>query len=204
MLLTPLESLFNRNIAASSAARAACQRLEGKTLAVHLASAPQQPLLSLYFSCSRDRMSIAANSAAPAAATLSGSPLAYLSMIGNQPESVMRSGGVHIEGDAEVAQAFRDLLKAAQPDVEEELSRVVGDVAAHQLGNFARGAMQFGQRVANTFAQNMAEYLQEETRDVVTRIEVDEFVTDVDRLRESVDRAEARLLRIEKSLGVRG
>jgi len=193
MLLAPLESVLNRNIAGSSAARAACTRLAGKTLVVHLTSSPQNTLLSLYFSCTGERMSIASKSDAPAAATLSGTPLAYLSMIGAQPESAMRSGSVRIEGDAEVAQAFRELLKAAQPDFEEELSRVIGDVAAHQLGNFARGALQFGKRIADTFAQNVSEYLQEESRDVVTRVETDEFVEGVDKLRDDVERIEAKL-----------
>jgi ubiquinone biosynthesis protein UbiJ len=115
----------------------------------------------------------------------------------------MRSGTVRIEGDAEVAQAFRDLLKAAQPDVEEELSRLIGDVGAHQLGNLARGALQFGQRVADTFARNVSEYLQEESRDLMTRVEVDEFIEAVDQLRDGVDRAEARLAQMRKELGVR-
>src|SRR5882757_11286955 len=109
MLLTPLESVLNRNIAASSAARSACKRLSGKTLAVHLTSTPQNTLTSLYFHCADERISIATTNAAPAAAALSGTPLAYLSMIGPQPESAMRSGSVRIEGDAEVAQSFRDL-----------------------------------------------------------------------------------------------
>lgn len=198
MLLTPLESVFNRNIAASSVARTACKRLANKTLAVHLTSTPQNTLLSLFFTCDGERMTIASQSDATAAATLSGTPLAYLSMVGAQPEAAMRSGNIRIEGDAEVAQTFRDLLKAAQPDVEEELARVIGDVGAHQIGNLARGALQFGKRVADTFAQNVSEYLQEESRDVVTRIETDEFNEDVDRLRDAVDRSEARLALLER------
>jgi len=193
MLLTPLESILNRNIAGSSAARAACKRLAGKTLAVHLTAAPQNKLLSLYVNCGDDRISLTSASDAPVAATLSGSPLAYLSMAAAPPESAMRSGNVRIEGDAEVAQAFRDLLKAAQPDVEEEFARLVGDVAAHRIGNLARGAVAFGKRAADTFAQNVSEFLQEESRDVVTRVELDEFSDLVDRLREAADRAEARL-----------
>jgi len=193
MLFTTLESVLNRNIADSSAARAACKRLAGTTLAVHLTSTPQNTLLSLFFSCDGERMSIASKSEAPATATLSGTPLAYLGMIGKQPEAAMRSGTVRIEGDAEVAQAFRDLLKAAQPDFEAELARVIGDVAAHQLGKLARGALQFGKKVADTFAQNVSEYLQEESRDVVTRIEADEFVEAVDKLRDDVERVEAKI-----------
>jgi ubiquinone biosynthesis accessory factor UbiJ len=200
MLLTPLESLLNRNIADSSAARATCKRLAGKTLAVNLTSTPQHTLLSLYFFCDGERMAIATKSDALAEATLSGTPLSYLSMVGTQPESAMRSGSIRIEGDAEIAQAFRDLLKAAQPEFEEELSRVIGDVGAHQVSKLARGVLTFGKRVTNTFAQNVSEYLQEESRDVVTRIEADEFVEGVDKLRDDVERAEARLEHLQRTL----
>lgn len=200
MLLAPFESLLNRNIAQSGAARAACKRLSGKTLAVHVTAAPQSNLLSLYFRCDDERISIATRSDATASATLTGTPLAYLSMVRAQPESALRSGSVRIEGDAEAAQTFRDLLKAARPDVEEELSRIVGDVPAHQFGNLARGALAFGKRVVDTFGQNASEYLQEESRDVVTRIEIDEFVETVDDLREGVDRAAARFALLERAL----
>jgi ubiquinone biosynthesis protein UbiJ len=122
-------------------------------------------------------------------------------MVGAQPESAMRSGSVRIEGDAEVAQAFRDLLKAAQPDLEEELSRLTGDVAAHQMGNLARGAWQFGKRVGDTFLQNVSEFLQEESRDIVTRIEADEFVEAVDKLRDDVERTEAKLAHLQRQCG---
>lgn len=198
MLLKPLENTLNRNIAASSAARAACKRLDGKALAVRVGVASEHTLLALRFACAQERIAVSPHSDAPVAATLTGTPLAYLSMIGAQPESAVRSGSVRIEGDAEVAQAFRDLLKAAQPDFEEELSRVIGDVAAHQVGKLARGALGFGQRVVDTAAQNISEFLQEESRDVVTRIELDEFADAVDKLRDDVARAEAKMGQLHK------
>jgi ubiquinone biosynthesis protein UbiJ len=78
------------------------------------------------------------------------------------------------------------------------LSRVVGDVAAHQIGNVARSAISFARRATSTFAQNVAEYLQEEGRDAPSRTEAEEFVAGVDALRDAVDRLEARIARLEK------
>ena len=188
MRLTPLESVLNRNIAASSAARKLCRQLEGKTLAMHLTGVP----LHIQFRSDGERMSLD-TAQGEANATLSGSPLSFMRLAGPSPESALRSGAVHIEGDAEVAQAFSELLKHARPDLEEELSRVVGDVAAHQIGNIARSALAFGRRASDTFARNVAEYLQEEGRDLPTRIEADEFIAGVDAIRDDVDRLEARL-----------
>ena len=54
----------------------------------------------------------------------------------------------------------------ARPDFEEELSRVIGDVAAHQVANVARGFLDWGRKAGGSFATNVAEYLQEEGRDL--------------------------------------
>ena len=194
MRLTPLESVLNRNIRASSQARELCRRLDGKTLALHVSGLPA----SVYFQAHGETISVASRSVGEPAATLSGSPLALLRLAGAAPESAIRGGAVQIAGDAEVAQTFRDLLNRARPDLEEELARVIGDVAAHQVGNAVRGAFDFGRRAADTFAQNVGEFLQEERRDVPSRAEAEEFSAGVDRVRDDVARLEARIALLEK------
>ena len=194
MRLAPLESLLNRNLAASAAARALCMRLDAKVLALHVEGVP----LSVYFKSHGESMSLHTEHQGTPDATLSGSPLSLLRLAGPAPEAALRGGSVHIECDAEVAQTFSELLKAAQPDLEEELSRVVGDVAARQIGNAARSALGFARRAKDTFMQNIAEYLQEEGRDVPNRTEAEEFLQGVDKVRDDVERLEARLRLLEK------
>ena len=189
MRLTPLQAVLNRNIAASSSARALCKRLSGKVMALHLEAMP----LSIFFACDGEHMALTTTHDLPADATLTGTPLSLLRLAGPTPEAALRAGAVRIEGDAEVAQTFSQLLKHARPDLEEELSRYVGDVAAHQVGNIARSALSFARQASDTFAQNVAEYLQEEGRDVPTRTEADEFVAGVDKLRDDVERLAARI-----------
>lgn len=197
MRLSPLESLLNRNIAASSTARALCRRLDAKVLALHVEGMP----LSIYFRSHGEQMSLDTKFDGTPNATLSGTPLSLLRMAGPAPEAALRTGSVHIHGDAEVAQTFSELLKQARPDLEEELSRVIGDVAAHQVGNVARSAIGFAKKAADTFAQNLSEYLQEEGRDAPSRTEADEFISGVDKLRDDVDRFEARLGLLERKRG---
>jgi ubiquinone biosynthesis protein UbiJ len=129
--------------------------------------------------------------------------VSLLALSGPAPESVLQRGDVLIEGDAELAQKFRELARLLRPDLEEELSLVVGDVPAHQLGRLARLALGFGQRAARTTLMNLAEYLGHERADLVPRNEGEQFLSGVERLREGVDRLEARLKLLARRRGAR-
>lgn len=193
-LLKPLESLLNRNIAGSSRARSLLSRVAGRSLELRLAATP----LRLRFAAGSDGVSLGMGGETPADATIEGTPFTFARLALGNPMESLRAGGAQVTGDAEIAQGFQRLFEAAQPDFEEELSRLTGDVAAHHLANLARGAADFGRRARDTFAQNVAEYLTEESHDVPYRAEVEDFVNGVDSLRESTDRLEARIAGLER------
>ena len=192
-MLRQLAAIFNRNIAQSGRARALAEQLEGRSLALRL----EATALSFFFIVRDGRMTIETQHEGEADATLAGTPLALLSLVGPGAADRLRGSAIRIAGDAEVAQRFQELLQQAQPDFEEELAGIFGDVAAHQMANFARGLFDWGRKAADSLALNVSEYLQEEGRDVPTRIELEEFLEAVDHLREAADRADARLSRLE-------
>jgi len=185
--------MLNRNVAQSERAAALARQLEGRGLSLVFEGTP----ITLFFRVADGRIALDTREAGEVDATLSGSPLSLLSLVGPGAADRLRGSSIRIAGDAEVAQRFRDLLQHAQPDFEEELSRVVGDVAAHQVANIARSVFDWGRKAADSFSTNVAEYLQEEGRDVPSRVEVEEFLEAVDQLREATDRLEARLSRVE-------
>jgi ubiquinone biosynthesis protein UbiJ len=195
MLLEQIASVLNRNVSASSRAQSLCERLEGRSLGVHI----EGLRLDVVAHVDAGRIALAGHAEREPDARVSGTPLTLLSMVGPGSRGRLRSGAVTITGDAEVAQGFQDLLRAAQPDFEEELSRLVGDVTAHQIGNFVRAASGWGRKAAETLAANVSEYLQEESRDLVTSTELEEFLAGVDELRESADRLQARVELLLKS-----
>jgi ubiquinone biosynthesis protein UbiJ len=192
-LLDQLATVLNRNVAQSQRTSTLVTQLEGRVLALALEGTP----ITLFFKVSTGRVTIDTRHEGTTDARLAGTPLGLLSLAGAGAADRMRSAGIRIDGDAEVAQRFQALLQQAQPDFEEELSRVIGDVAAHQVANVARGFLDWGRKAADSFSQNVAEYLQEEGRDVPTRVELEEFLESVDHLREAADRLEARLTRLE-------
>jgi ubiquinone biosynthesis protein UbiJ len=192
-LLDKLAAVLNRNVAQSNRASALTAQLDGRTLSLVLEGTP----LTLCFRVADGRIAIDGGEPGEADASLSGSPLALLSLAGPGAEDRLRGSSIRIAGDAEVAQRFQSLLRQAQPDFEEELSRVVGDVAAHRMAGLARGFFDWGRKAAGSLSGSVAEYLQEEGRDLPARVEVEEFLEAVDRLREDTDRLEARLARLE-------
>lgn len=196
-LLRPLERALNRQIAASGRARALLAELDGRTMELRFAATP----FRIRLAATADALSVRPAADEPADAVIEGTPLSFLRLATGEAMQSIRAGGMDVRGDAEIAEGFRRLLDAARPDLEEELSRVTGDVAAHYLAGFARDALDFGRRAGDAFARNLGEYLTEESRDLPVRLEVEEFLEGVDRLREAVDRLETRIAAAERSRG---
>jgi ubiquinone biosynthesis protein UbiJ len=89
-------------------------------------------------------------------------------------------------------------LKLARPDLEEHAARWLGDVPAHALGEAARAAGAWLGRAARALRADTAEFLQEESRALPAPLEAQAFYADVERLRDDVERAAARLSRLER------
>jgi ubiquinone biosynthesis protein UbiJ len=189
----PLESLLNRGIRGSTDATRRCRELAGRSFRIELDGLN----LGLTLVSRGDHVALSRTGAADAC--LSGSPGALARLAASGDEGLLRSRTVRISGDPLVAKDFRDLIDIAAPDFEDELARLVGDVAARQAGNLLRGLGSWGLDAADRLSRTVAEYLQEESRDLPARAEVEAFLDRVDRLAEDVARAEARLRRLEQA-----
>ena len=189
----PVENVLNRNISAQAQATALLRRLEGKSLQLDLTGLMR---ISVRAHAEHGRLALLAGNDSPADATLCGSVPALLAMMrGASPAA--GANAVKVSGDAEVAGLYRELLALARPDLEEETSRFLGDVPAHRLGNLARQTMGWFRGATRSIGENIAEYLTEESRDLVNRTELEEFLRGVDDLREGTDRLEARIRRLD-------
>jgi len=196
--LASAEAVFNRNIAASTPAAALARRLEGTSLQIEIEAITR--IRALTFS---GRLALLAGESAadamPADAVISGSAPALMQML-KSGRPAQNKPAVQIRGDAEIANLYRELFTAARPDLEEELSRFIGDMPARHLAQVAKSVRSWARRARRTAGENIAEYLQEEGRDLITNPELEEFLHGVDSAREAADRIEARLGRIERAL----
>jgi ubiquinone biosynthesis protein UbiJ len=105
---------------------------------------------------------------------------------------------IDIQGDMDLGRTFQGLLRSIDIDWEEQLSRITGDVVAHQFGRSLRRFLAWGQKAADTLAMNASEYLQQESRDLPPRLVVEQFMDAVDTLRADTDRLEARIGRLQR------
>lgn len=114
-------------------------------------------------------------------------------------EDALFAGRVEIQGDTDLAHSFSDVLARLDIDWEEQLSRLTGDVVAHEAGKAVHAAGRWMHRTGRIAEQDLREYLQEEARLVPSRFEVVEWQDEVDRLRDDVDRLAARVARLESA-----
>jgi len=197
MLTQAIENLLNRNLPRSPRAGELCAALAGKRVRIEARGLGWVLIAEALNTSIRLTKDDAGGQ--PPDAEISGSLLNLAALAGSHPEEVIQRGDVTIRGDAEIAQKFRELAMLLRPDVEEELSRLIGDTPAHQALRLVRMATGFGKRAAQTGVRNVAEYLAHETGDLVPRAEAEDFYRGVERLREDLDRLEARAGLIEQA-----
>jgi ubiquinone biosynthesis accessory factor UbiJ len=199
--LAAIESLVNRGIDGSIKASAVAATLNRTSLRIDV-----EGLSSIRATVAAGRLGLAAGGGADADAVISGSPVSLFKLlVGTAAAQAPTTpdparAPVRITGDAEVAARYRQLATLARPDWEEELSRLVGDLPARRLALAASGALAFAARLRHTAAENLAEYLTEESRDLVSKPELEEFLLGVDQSREAADRVDARLGLLEQRL----
>ena len=78
-------------------------------------------------------------------------------------------------------------------DWSEPLAELVGDTLAYQIQQSGKKFSLWGKATVKSVSSSVSEYLQEESRDVVTQTELDIFNDDVDQLRDDVDRLQAKI-----------
>ncbi|PWT76765.1 MAG: hypothetical protein C5B46_00665 [Proteobacteria bacterium] len=103
---------------------------------------------------------------------------------------------VRIEGDAELAGVFLGVIEGLRWDVEEDLSRIVGDVLAHRLACAATSFHQWQRHTASNLIESAVEYATEEQSLIAGPEALRRFASDVDVLREAVDRLGKRIERL--------
>jgi ubiquinone biosynthesis protein UbiJ len=192
LILDTCQRLLNRHVAESTAAMRRIAALEGRSFAIEVGGLD----LRIVMQVREGQVVLRADRDAPAEATIEGTPLDLLGLVGSDSLRRLRSTRAALRGDVQVAEAFAEMLRCARPELEGELAGWVGDIAAHRAGEFARSLLAWGARAGQALEMDVAEYLQEESAALPGAARVRSFYVDVERLRDDVERSAQRLERL--------
>lgn len=104
-----------------------------------------------------------------------------------------------ISGDTAFAQTLSYVAQYLHWDYEEDLSKVVGDIAAHRIGSSARGIGSWATESADSFLQMSKDFWTEERPTIAKSDEVAAFIASVDELRDATARLEKRIEWVAKN-----
>lgn len=208
-----LESALNRAVALDPDTREALRALDGRSVALALdaAGTADAAPLALRVTVAGDRLQVG-----PMQPDGTTPPdLAVRSTLGGVLSFGMRAvlprllgrdedahddappiGRMRIEGDAELARRLQRLAERFDPDWQQPFTRVFGEVLGVQIANGVAAALRQARVSGRKLVETTAEYLTEESRDVVPRAELDAFLDDVDALRDDVERLAAKVSRL--------
>lgn len=191
-LLRLLEAALNRVLALDSGAAESLRALEGRRVALRLKPWPAPIQISV-----QGGRLLASEADAPDLA-ISATPGALLALAAERGGFQLPAGRVDISGDADLARRIQKLVAALDPDWDRPFAQFFGEVAGHQIAQGLRGALSWGRATAKAMLLNSSEYLREESRDLVAPGELADFIDDVDRIRDDVERMEARIERVAR------
>jgi ubiquinone biosynthesis protein UbiJ len=160
------------------------------------------PPIRSTFSISEDGTLLPAGADVQPAATVKLTPPLALRLLVLKDESARAE--VEVEGDAALAAALTRVLNTLRWDVEEDLSRLLGDIAAHRAARAGRACVDWQRATATNIARAAGEYMTEEQPVVAGREALRAFAQAVDELRDDTQRLEKRIERLSQIASVRG
>lgn len=192
-----LETALNRALALDPDTRESLRLLDGRRVALRLASPP----LALQIRVAGERLEVGPVEDEPDLSVRStlGGLLSQLPFL--RDDDAPPVGKLRIEGDADLARRLQKLAERFDPDWQQPFVRVFGEIVGVQVANAFAAGLRHAREAAGAFAGNAAEYVTEESRDVVPREELNAFHDDVDTLRDDVERLAARIGRLHARAG---
>lgn len=193
LLLTTLETALSHFTRLDPDAALFLEPLNGKIIQLDLLN----PDFTLFLCPTADNIQILESYQAIPDTCLQGSVMDFAVMgLRHRPMDSLFAGKITVSGDVKTGRDFQNLFERLEIDWEEQISRLTGDVIGHQIGRIFRSARNWSRESIDSFKLNVTEYLQEETRDLPTRIETNHFFSTVDNVRADFDRLEARVQRL--------
>jgi len=185
-----LQEAINKYLALDPNSKIKLKNLSGKVLKLNI-----KPL-EIFFCFEETQIKIKPElGSSEVNTTIEGYPLAFIQLHFSSTENApnLFKQELTINGDIDFGQKARDLFQTIDIDWEEHLSHLTGDIIAHQCANLFKRTVSFTNDISQSMQQNLTEYLQEETKHLPAREEIEDFFDDVDNLKLRLDRLQAKM-----------
>jgi ubiquinone biosynthesis protein UbiJ len=184
-----LEAVLNRALSLDEPTRAQLGALEGRRVGIELTGTP----LALAIEVHEGRLRVGPHWQAAGNLNLRAAPASLLAFALRRGDESPVPGEVDISGDAELARRVEKLLRGFRPDIEEAFAKTFGDVIGVPLARTLHAAFDWSRESAEALARDTADFLRDESRDLIAAAEMDQFLDEVDGLRDRVERLVARV-----------
>ena len=200
-VLWPAEQILNKLILADSHLQKKLQPFAETSLQINTTA----PTLAIRLSF--EETSIRLNAidsekfSLPVKATVSGKAQNLLRLlIDNPSEQALVSDEFSLTGDVQWVQDLFTALNTMDLDWQDVLSPIVGDIATHELDQAVSSTSEWAKDSRKRLHHSMDDYLKEEVKLFPHRDQLDNFADDLDALRLTVDRVQAKIERISQQL----
>ena len=185
-----LESVINRYLALDPEMLDKLGQFNGKVIKLEMTGINK----TLYMLPNDSGIQVLTEHQGPADTVLQGSPVSLFKMglVSNAAELLLK-GEIEITGDTRLGHQFKNVFSQMDIDWSEPLADLLGDSLAYQVQQSAGKLARWGKESVKSVSTSFSEYLQEESRDVVTGTELNIFNEAVDQCRNDVDRLQARV-----------
>lgn len=185
-----LESVINRYLALDPEMLDKLAVFDGKVIKLEILGLNK----ALYMFPNENGIQVRAAYEGPVDTVLRGTPISLFKMgLVSNAANLLLKGEVEIGGDTRLGHQFKNVFSQMDIDWSEPLANLLGDSLAFQLQQSGKQISRWGKDTVKSVSGSFSEYLQEESRDVVTETELQMFNDAVDVLRNDVDRLQAKI-----------
>lgn len=192
-LLAAVERGLNRVLELDSTALPRLAKLNGRVIAVQA----QSPSLQMFILADGQGLRLAGQWAGAVDCTLRAPASALLRLaLARDKQAVLHEPEVELDGDSGALMELAGVLQDLDLDWEYELSRWLGPVPTALLAGHLRSRAGWTRENLHSLQLSLADYLSEESRTLVGRREADARFAELDDLKLSLDRLDARIERL--------
>ena len=192
-----IEPVLNDLISTSDKDLSPLKRIQGKLIALKIRPFDVQ----LFFYASDNKLCLQGEVDGIPDVEISGSPGALIrNAMGGLAERSLAPDEIQITGDTVLARQFQTVIRDSGINWTNVISRVSPKLLQYQVHRFLKQTAEWTKSTEASFRLDVSEYVQEEIRLTPTVTEAQNWMSEIDILRNSVDRLSQRILRLQGRL----